>query len=79
MNDRYDGSSIDLERTLARVMTERRISRRQLLEAAARIGPVAALAPILAACAGGAVLEETSSPAAAAIGCAADQRPVRGG
>lgn len=63
MNDRYDGWSIGLERTLARVMTERRISRRQLLEAAARIGPVAALAPILAACAGGAVLEETSPPA----------------
>ena len=63
MNGRYDGSSVDLERTLARVMIERRISRRQLLEAAARLGPVAALGPILAACAGGAVLEATGSPA----------------
>jgi spermidine/putrescine transport system substrate-binding protein len=66
MNDRYDGSSIDLERTLARVMIERRISRRQLLEAAARIGPVAALAPILAACASGGVLEAPGSSAAPA-------------
>ena len=32
MNDRYDGSSIDLERALARYMVERRISRRYLLD-----------------------------------------------
>jgi spermidine/putrescine transport system substrate-binding protein len=65
MSDRYDGSTIDLERALARAMTERRITRRQLLEAMATIGPVAALAPILAACSGGAVLEGTGSPSSA--------------
>ena len=50
MTDRYDGSSIDLERALNRVMIERRLSRRTLLEAIAKSGPVVALAPILAAC-----------------------------
>jgi spermidine/putrescine transport system substrate-binding protein len=63
MNDRYDGSSIDLDRALARVMAERQISRRTLLEAIARLGPVAALAPILAAC--------TTSPAASSPSAAA--------
>lgn len=62
MTDRYDGSTIDLERALARAMAERRITRRQLLEAMAAIGPVAALAPILAACSGGAALEGTGTP-----------------
>lgn len=62
MNDRHDGSSIDLERALVRVMVERRISRRQLLEAMARVGPVVALAPILAACTGSAA---SASPSAA--------------
>ncbi|HEY7522440.1 MAG TPA: extracellular solute-binding protein [Candidatus Limnocylindrales bacterium] len=59
MNDRHphDGSSIDLEKALVRYMVERRISRRQLLEAIARVGPAAALAPVIAAC--------TSSPPAA--------------
>ena len=52
MNDRFDGSSIDLDRALVRAMVERRVSRRQLLEAMARLGPAVALAPILAACAG---------------------------
>jgi spermidine/putrescine transport system substrate-binding protein len=58
-NDRHphDGSSIDLEKALVRYMVERRISRRQLLEAIARVGPAAALAPVIAAC--------TSSPPAA--------------
>ena len=60
MNDRYDGSSIDLEEALVRTMFARRVTRRQLLEAIARVGPVAALGPILAACAGPAV---SASPA----------------
>ena len=38
MNDRYDGSSIDLERALVRVMAERRMSRRTVLEAMAKLG-----------------------------------------
>jgi spermidine/putrescine transport system substrate-binding protein len=54
MSDRHDGSSIDLERALVRYMLERRISRRQLLERIARIGPAAALAPVIAACTGNA-------------------------
>jgi spermidine/putrescine transport system substrate-binding protein len=50
MSDRYDGSSIDLEKALTRYMVERRISRRQLLERIAAVGAAAALAPIIAAC-----------------------------
>ena len=53
MNDRYDGSSLDLEKALVRYMVERRVSRRYLLERIARIGPAAALAPVIAACTGG--------------------------
>jgi spermidine/putrescine transport system substrate-binding protein len=52
MNDRHDGSSIDLERELVRYMAERRISRRMLLEQMAKLGAVASLAPIVAACTG---------------------------
>jgi len=40
----------DLELRFYRALAERRISRRQLLEVAAKAGPVAALAPILVAC-----------------------------
>ena len=63
MNPRYDGSSIDLEKALVRYMVERRITRRELLERIARVGGVAALAPVIAACTsdGG-----SSSPAASA-------------
>ena len=61
MNDRYDGSSIDLEKALTRYMVERRISRRDLLERIAKVGSAAALAPIIAACTGGGVLTATSS------------------
>jgi spermidine/putrescine transport system substrate-binding protein len=52
----------DLELAFLRALAERRISRRQLLETAARLGPVAAIAPILAACGGGA----TPQPSVAA-------------
>lgn len=53
MSDRYDGSSIDLEKALMRYMVERRITRRDLLERIAKVGSVAALAPLIAACTGG--------------------------
>ena len=66
MNDRYDGSSIDLEKALVRYMVERRISRRDLLERMAKVGSAAALAPVIAACTGGAVLQATGTPAPAA-------------
>lgn len=66
MNDRHDGSSIDLERELVRYMAERRISRRMLLEQVAKVGGIAALAPIVAACTGsGASLVPSRTPSAA--------------
>jgi spermidine/putrescine transport system substrate-binding protein len=74
MNDRYDGSSIDLEKALVRYMVERRISRRDLLERMAKIGSAAALAPVIAACTGGGVQPATGTPgpAAATPGAATD-------
>ena len=63
MSDRYDGSTIDLERALVRVMAERRLTRRELLERMGALGVTAALAPIVAACAAGG-----GSPSASAIG-----------
>lgn len=68
MSDRYDGSSSDLERRLVRAMVERRVTRRQLLEAMARLGPAAALAPILAACAAGSAASPSSAPTTDASG-----------
>lgn len=65
MNDRYDGSSIDLERALARYMVERRITRRYLLDRIARVGVAAALAPVLAACTGAGASPSASASAAA--------------
>ncbi len=65
MNDRYDGSSIDLEKALVRYMVERRISRRDLLERMAKVGSAAALAPIIAACTGSGPLQATGTPAPA--------------
>ena len=53
MNDRPDPSGIDLEREVARYMAEHRITRRMLLEQAAKVGAFAAFAPIIAACAAG--------------------------
>jgi spermidine/putrescine transport system substrate-binding protein len=59
MNERHDGSSIDLDRALIQALVDRRVSRRELLEAVARIGPAAAQAPLLAACAA----QTTTTPA----------------
>ena len=75
MTNRYDGSSIDLERALTRYLVERRISRRELLERIARVGSAAALAPVIAAC------TSASAPSAAAtagrLGRTASRRPAR--
>lgn len=60
MSNRYDGSSIDLEKSITRYLVERRISRRDLLERIARVGSAAALAPVIAAC------TSASAPSAAA-------------
>ncbi len=66
MTHPHDGSSIDLERQLIRVMTERRITRRSLLEAVARVGPIVALGPILAACTNAVSSSAPTTPPAAA-------------
>lgn len=69
MNDRFTRPAAttpdDLELTVYRALAARRISRRQLLETAARVGPLAALAPILAAC-GAAATPQPSVPASVA-------------
>ena len=69
MNDRFARPAAatpdDLELALHRALAARRISRRQLLETAARVGPLAALAPILAAC-GAAATPQPSVPASVA-------------
>ncbi len=72
MSDRHDGSGIDLERELAHHMAEHRISRRMLLEQIAKVGAFAALAPIIAACAGGAA---SASPSAATTAAPSSTAP----
>lgn len=62
MIDRYDGSSLQLEKALARYMVERRLSRRDLLERIAKFGAAAALAPVIAACTAGGIVEATATP-----------------
>ena len=71
MSERYDGSTIDLEKALTRYMVERRITRRDLLERIAKVGAAAALAPVVAACTGGGVLQATSSASPTAASSAA--------
>jgi spermidine/putrescine transport system substrate-binding protein len=69
MRHEYDGSSIDLERELVRYMAERRVTRRELLERMGAIGVTAALAPVIAACTGGAASSAPSAaPSAAGAG-----------
>jgi spermidine/putrescine-binding protein len=55
----------DLELTFYRALAERRITRRQLLETAAKVGPLAALAPILAACGASATRQPSAAPSVA--------------
>lgn len=71
MSDRTSRPSVsafddELELTFYRALAARRISRRQLLETAAKAGPLAALAPILAACGAAATPQPSPSPSAAA-------------
>ncbi len=63
----------ELEMRFYRALAERRISRRQLLETAAKIGPIAALGPVLVACGAGASAEPSpsSGPSTAASAPAA--------
>ena len=73
MNDRFAGTGggpsgpnpnpdLDLELVFYRELAARRISRRQLLETAARVGPLAALAPILVACGASATPQPSVAP-----------------
>ena len=64
MNDQRDPREIDLERELVRYMAENRITRRMLLERIAKAGAFVALAPIIAACSGGAASASPSQAAA---------------
>jgi len=65
VNDKQEPRQADLERELYRYMLERRMTRRMLLEQIAKVGAFAALAPIIAACAGPAA-SASASPSAAA-------------
>jgi len=71
--NRKDPADIDLERELIRVMAERRITRRQLLERMTMFGAAVALAPIAAACASGSAsaTPAPASPSAVASSAAA--------
>lgn len=62
MNDRHDGSTLDLEKALTRYLVERRISRRQLIDLMGKVGVAAALAPIVAACSAAASPSPTAAP-----------------
>jgi spermidine/putrescine transport system substrate-binding protein len=64
VNDQRDPREIDLERELVRYMAENRITRRVLLERIAKAGAFVALAPIIAACGGGAASASPSKAAA---------------
>ncbi len=64
MNDTQEPREVDLERELYRYMLERRMTRRMLLEQIAKVGAFAALAPIIAACAGPAASASVSASAA---------------
>jgi spermidine/putrescine transport system substrate-binding protein len=64
--------SIDLEHELVRVMAERRLSRRDLLERIAAVGVTAALAPIVAACS---TSGASASPAASVASTAPTTAP----
>ena len=75
MSDRYDGSGIDLERELVRVMAENRLTRRQLLERMGAIGVTVALAPIVAACSGGGASPSASTIAAASAAATPSASP----
>ena len=53
----------DLEFVFYRALAERRLTRRRLLETAAKVGPLAALAPVIAACTGSSATPQPASVA----------------
>jgi spermidine/putrescine-binding protein len=86
VNDKQEPREVDLERELYRYMLERRMTRRMLLEQIAKVGAFAALAPIIAACAGpaasasasasGAGPSDVPSPSTAAATATPEPTPV---
>ena len=80
MTDRYDGSSIDLEKAVVRYMVERRITRRYLLERIAAVGSAAALALVIAACTSSAAspspAPSSAAPSASAASPSASPSPT---
>ena len=79
MSHEHDGSSLDLEKALVRYMVERRVTRRQLLEAIAKLGPAVALAPVIAACSAAGVSPSAAASASAAAPGSAAPTPTAAG
>jgi spermidine/putrescine-binding protein len=75
MDDRTSGSGLDLERQLSRVMIERRLTRRELLERLSLAGTAIVLAPIAAACSTGSTPTAAASAAATAAASSAASTP----
>ena len=71
VNDKQDPRQVDLERELDRYMARAPHDPPELLEQIAKVGAFAALAPIIAACAG----RGAASASASASAAAAEQRP----
>jgi hypothetical protein len=65
MTEPHGDPASDLEQALAAYLDAQRMTRRQLLERIAAVGAAAALAPVIAACAGGPATQlPASAPAA---------------
>jgi spermidine/putrescine transport system substrate-binding protein len=79
MSHEHDGSSLDLEKVLVRYMVERRVTRRQILEAVAKLGPAVALAPVIAACSAAGVSPSAAASASAAAPGSAAPTPTAAG
>ena len=76
MNDRYDGSSIDLEKALVRYMVERRITPARAARAdRARSAAAAALAPVIAACTSGGARARRQRLVRGAVGAPLGRHP----
>ena len=76
MNERLARPTPDPEEELARYLLEQRLTRRQLLDRIAKVGAVAALAPIVAACRAGGGASSASPSAAASATASATPLPT---
>jgi spermidine/putrescine transport system substrate-binding protein len=80
MSDRTNRAAVsahddELELRFYRALAERRVSRRQLLETAAKVGPLAALAPVLAACGASATPQPSVAPSVTPTGAPPSSTP----